>query len=425
MRPFSKPLSYLCIMAVLRYIIRKSKVNKQGLTNINLRYAHASKKIELSTGEKIEPKYWDANKGQPKIKYPEWTYLDEQLMKFEQKAKRIIRSAMLKDINPIPEYFKEEFLKKEAIIKDEKKEFNFFEKFDEYRAYLKVHKRPNTLKNFNSLYKHLKTYEKKKRTRLTFDRIDHRFYDKFINYLITDLGLTDNTVDDKIKTVKTFLYWATRQKYNKRLDFKDFKRCKRDAEFIYLTEEELFKILNYDFSTEKQKNYESARDVFCFCCFTGLRYSDIASLKLEHIEGNHILKKMQKTSRYVKVPLSKYAQDILTKHKDNNDGIHCFNVFVNPVMNRYLKEIGEKAGIDSMVTLSTGRGGETIDNTQPKYKFITSHTARRTFITLSLQKGMRPEVVMKIVGHSDIRTMMKYVRLADDILNDEMLKAWD
>ena len=94
-------------------------------------------------------------------------------------------------------------------------------------------------------------------------------------------------------------------------------------------------------------------------------------------------------------------------------------------MNRYLKEIGEKAGIDSMVTLSTGRGGETIDNTQPKYKFITSHTARRTFITLSLQKGMRPEVVMKIVGHSDIRTMMKYVRLADDILNDEMLKAWD
>lgn len=412
-------------MATYKFIIKKSKVNTKGLTTINLLYCHGTGKKEISTGEKIEPKFWDNKKGKPKIKYPEWTYLDEQLRKFEQKAKFIIREAKLKEIEPAVDYFKEAFLKKEAIVKKEKEEFSFFEKFDEYREYLKIHKRPNTLKNFNSLYKHLKTYEKKKRFKLTFDKIDHRFYDKFINYLIKDLGLTDNTVDDKIKTIKTFLYWATRQNYNKRLDFKDFKRCKRDAEFIYLTEEELFKILDYDFSTEEQKNYELARDVFCFCCFTGLRYSDIATLKLEHIKDNHILKKMQKTNKYVKIPLSRYAQCILDKYEEDNDGIHCFKVFANPVMNRYLKEIGKKIGINTMVTLSTGRGGEIIENTQPKYEFITCHTARRSFITLSLQKGMRPEVVMKIVGHSDIRTMMKYVKLVDNVLSDEMLKAWD
>lgn len=412
-------------MATYKFVIKKNKVNAKGLTTINLLYCHGDGKKEISTGEKVEPQFWDNNKGKPKPKYSEWTYLDEQLRKFEQKAKFIIRDAKLKGIEPTPDYFKEEFLKKEAIVKKEKEEFSFFEKFDEYRAYLKIHKRPNTLKNFNSLYKHLKAYEKKKRSKLTFDKIDHRFYDKFINYLITDLKLIDNTVDDKIKTLKTFLYWATRQNYNKRLDFKDFKRCKADAEFIYLTEEELFQILDYDFSEAEQKDYDTARDVFCFCCFTGLRYSDIATLKLEHIKDNHILKKMQKTSKYVKVPLSKYAQDILKKHNDDNDGIHCFRVFANPVINRYLKEIGEKVGINAMVTLTSGRGGEVIEDTQPKYEFITCHTARRTFITLSLQKGMRPEVVMKIVGHSDIRTMMKYVKLVDDVLSDEMLKAWD
>lgn len=412
-------------MATYKFIIKKSKVNAKGLTTINLLYCHGTDKKEISTGEKIEPKFWDSTKGQPKAKYPQWTFLDEQLMKFEQKAKLIIRNAKLKEIEPTPEYFKEEFLKEEAIVKAEKKEFDFFEKFDEYRAYLRIHKRPNTVKNFNTLYKHLKSYEKRRRRRLTFDRIDHRFYDKFINYLIQDLKLTDNTVDDKIKTIKTFMYWATRQNYNKRLDFKDFKRCKREAEFIYLTEVELFQILDFDFSNEEQKDYKLARDIFCFCCFTGLRYSDITSLRLEHIKDNHIYKKMQKTSKYVKIPLSQYAQDILKRNEDKNDGIHCFKIFANPVINRYLKEIGEMVGINSMVTLSTGRGGETIENTQAKHNFITCHTARRTFITLSLQKGMRPEVVMKIVGHSDIRTMMKYVKLVDDVLSDEMLKAWD
>jgi hypothetical protein len=57
------------------------------------------------------------------------------------------------------------------------------------------------------------------------------------------------------------MYWATRQNYNKRLDFKDFKRCKRDAEFIYLAEAELFQLMDFDFLSDEQKDYELTRDI--------------------------------------------------------------------------------------------------------------------------------------------------------------------
>jgi integrase len=115
---------------------------------------------------------------------------------------------------------------------------------------------------------------------------------------------------------------------------------------------------------------------------------------------------------------------ILKKHEDAENGEYCFEVFQNPVMNRYLKEIGEIVEINDRTTLTSFRGGQKIEDTQPKYKFITCHTARRTFITLSLQKGIRQEVVMRIAGQKDIRTMMKYVKLVEDVLGDEMGKAW-
>lgn len=226
--------------------------------------------------------------------------------------------------------------------------------------------------------------------------------------------------------MKAYLNWATRKKYNTKLDFKDFPRSREEVDFIILKEDELFKIYRHDFTEKTDKNFELVRDVFCFTCFTGLRYSDLKGLKQENIVNGstHLIIKMQKTRRNVKVPLNQYAKEILKKYEDDENGEYCFEVFQNPVMNRYLKEIGEMLAINDTTTLTSFRGGQKIEDTQPKYKFITCHTARRTFITLSLQKGMRQEVVMKIVGQKDIRTMMKYVKLVEDVLDEEMDKAW-
>lgn len=412
-------------MATLKFIIRKSKVTKKGLTNINFRYSHGSAKIEVATGEKIEPQYWNTSNGKPKKKYPQWAYLDEQLNKIDQRIKEIIREASRNEIEPTPEYVKAEFLKKAVIRKREKFEHDFLDIYDKYLEYLKINKSLNTLKNFNSLHNNLVAYQKKKHTKITFSMIDHRFYDSFVNFLIKQYDYAENTLDDRIKMLKTYLFWATDRKYNKNEAFKTFKRRYQKVDIIYLTSDELNLLNNYEFSGEEKKNYELVRDTFCLCCYTGLRYSDLASLKSENIQKNHIIKRMQKTQEIIKIPIIAPAQAILNKYKSADGKSYELKVLANPVMNRYLKTLGEIVGIDDEITMSTKKRGEYIKNTQPKYKFITCHTARRTFITLSLEKGIRPEIVMKIAGHKDFRTTQKYIKLIDNVIDDEVLKAWN
>ena len=70
------------------------------------------------------------------------------------------------------------------------------------------------------------------------------------------------------------------------------------------------------------------------------------------------------------------------------------------------------------------RGAEKVEFIEPKYKFIGTHTARRTFVTLSLEKGMRPETVMSITGHKDYNTFKKYIKLTDKVKLAEMNNIW-
>lgn len=70
------------------------------------------------------------------------------------------------------------------------------------------------------------------------------------------------------------------------------------------------------------------------------------------------------------------------------------------------------------------KGNERIETTYKKYEVIGTHTARRTFISLSLQKGMKPDVIMAITGHTTYRMMQKYLKIADEHKREEMDKAW-
>ena len=62
---------------------------------------------------------------------------------------------------------------------------------------------------------------------------------------------------------------------------------------------------------------------------------------------------------------------------------------------------------------------------KPKYELVTSHMGRRTFVTLSLEKGMRPEIVMKITGHKDYATFKRYIEITSKVKYQEMMKAWN
>lgn len=94
-------------------------------------------------------------------------------------------------------------------------------------------------------------------------------------------------------------------------------------------------------------------------------------------------------------------------------------------MNDYLKEIGRLAELNEKVEIVRHCGSKKISAFSPKHEVLSTHAARRTFITLSLQKRMQPETVMKVSGHKDMRSFRKYIKHADEYIKDEMNKAWE
>lgn len=97
----------------------------------------------------------------------------------------------------------------------------------------------------------------------------------------------------------------------------------------------------------------------------------------------------------------------------------------NQKYNDYLKELCEEAGINREVQIVKKIGKRRIFEKYKKYELISSHTGRRSFITLSLKKGLLPEQVMKITGHKKRSTFHKYVKITQDESVEAVGRAWD
>ena len=240
-----------------------------------------------------------------------------------------------------------------------------------------------------------------------------------MSYYINDLQNINNTFHNAVKLFKSFLNWATERGYNNLLEYKKFKTKGTENEVVYLTEQELLRLFNLDLSGNPR--LEKVRDVFCLACFTGQRFSDVSKLKAEHIRNGKWYLHTQKTKDLIEIPLNDYALEIVQKYFDN--GLQ-FPVITNKFSNRCLKELGQIAEIVEPITIVRYKGAERLEHTKPKYELIGTHTARRTFVTLSLEKGLRQEIVMSVTGHKDYRTLKKYIKISDNVKEQEMKKVW-
>ena len=161
-----------------------------------------------------------------------------------------------------------------------------------------------------------------------------------------------------------------------------------------------------------------------FGCFTGLRFSDIRQLKSSNVFDDHIKINIQKTKTIDhKIPLSQYSISILDKYK--NTIYEPLPVISSQKFNKYLKKCCKLAEIDTPTTISRYFGNKRVDKTLPKYELITSHTARKSFVTNSLVLGMNQMVVRNIKGHKKEDSFRRYVKIADDYKKQEMDNTWN
>ena len=140
----------------------------------------------------------------------------------------------------------------------------------------------------------------------SFDNIDYSFFQSFQNFLILDRidvngktikGLNNTTVAKQLSTVKTFLNYARKQGIEISNKYKDFKIKRETREVIALTNEEFETLFNLYLSGNKRLS--QIRDVFCFACATGLRYSNLNQLRREHIKSDEIRLTVKKTRDFL------------------------------------------------------------------------------------------------------------------------------
>ena len=400
---------------------------------IRMRVNFASKRIEFTTGYRIDSAKWDADKQRVKngcsnkLKQSA-SEINASLLEYYTEIQAIFKKFEVEEAMPTPEQIKEAFnaLHKPASEEPKTKEkvlpCDFFQVFDDF---VEDCGRQNdwtdsTYEKFAAVKNHLTNF----REGLTFEFFDERGLNDYVGYLRDVKEMRNTTIGKQLSFLKWFLRWAFKKGVHQNNAYDNYKPKLKSTQkkIIFLTWDELNRLREFKIPSNKQA-LERVRDVFLFQCFTGLRYSDVFNLRRSDIKDDHIEVTTVKTSDSLIIELNNHSKVILDKYKDvafENDKV--LPVITNQKMNDYLKELAEMAGIDEPVRQTYYRGNERIDEVTPKYALLGTHAGRRTFICNALALGIPPQVVMKWTGHSDYKAMKPYIDIADDIKANAMSK---
>ena len=431
-------------MAVKFYL--DARANKHNEHPIRASFSIKNQKLATSIGITVSSDVWDNGKVKSK-KYtnakgltgPEINstlgkivshFLQYELEINKRPTTEEIKSELQKALGGSKDQEQKPVVKKRTIF-DDLKEFISEQSVACQWAYA-------TIQCWTTFTNHLEAFGK----RLEYADFNETGINKFVRHLRITRGLEEKTVQKQFNNLKWFLNWAIRKGYCKEEYINKYRPKFKVLEkpVIFLTKEELLKLYNYEVPAngtkvklidkdgqEYEKTIKEAgalvktRDLFCFCAFTSLRYSDMASLKRIDIDGDKIYITTQKTNDRLPIDLSKNAKAILDKYAEEKFPMGlALPVISNQKMNKYLKDLCELCGFTTPITIVCYRAGQRVEETYPKYSLIGTHAARRTFICFALSSGIPPQVVMKWTGHSDYKAMRPYIDIAEKTKADAM-----
>lgn len=266
----------------------------------------------------------------------------------------------------------------------------------------------NTLRTFKRSLKHMTEFLELKYglEDISIRKVDQQFiknYDTFLR--AKHHKCTPISADKYVKHLKKIILLSLGNRWIAENPFQHYKSTAKPTSRTFLTKAELCVIMNKEFAVER---LTQVRDIFIFCCFTGLAYIDVEKLKPTEIgigdDGMRwIFTSRHKTNTPVYLSLLPEAEFILDQYKHHPFCVAkatVLPVFTNQRMNSYLKEIADLCGIK---------------------KRLTFHMARHTFATaITLSNGVPIETVSKMLGHTTIKTTQHYAKVLNSKTSFDM-----
>lgn len=266
-----------------------------------------------------------------------------------------------------------------------------------------------TSNKYYRLCRYLREYTKQecKKDDIRLSAVSYGYLDGFNTYLQTAHRCHHNGAVNILDCLRNFMLYCLRNEWIEKNPFKNYK-LKEVAPPLkeHLSKKEIELLM------EKQMpnlRLENVRDIFVFCCLTGLAFADVKELKREHLttdeQGNMWIRKpREKTAVMSTIPLLKQPKAILQKYAFD---LHCMEsgkllpVPSNQKMNAYMSEIATICGLN---------------------KKLTTHCARHTFACLAVEYGMPIDVLAKILGHTNTNMTRHYAKFSEQLIGREMQK---
>jgi integrase len=208
--------------------------------------------------------------------------------------------------------------------------------------------------------------------------------------------------------------WSKKRGFHNCEQYQVLKKFGMENEITFMTLEEVMIFKDAELPERSSK----VRDLFCLVCFTGLRYSDLSGIGADQIQGESLVLRTEKDEDRLEIPITAHIRDSLSRHPDG------FPTISNQKGNDYLKEAAQLIGMDRKILVSAWDKGKRADHNKKLFEIISWHMARRTFITLSLELGMDPMVIIRITGHFDTKALRPYLAVTDKLKKEQMSQAW-
>lgn len=256
-----------------------------------------------------------------------------------------------------------------------------------------------------------------------FSDIDMTFYYDYTAFL-KKKGFSINSVGKCIRDLKVILHAAEIEGLNSHIAWKEkrFKGIRVEVDSIYLTPDDLRKMMSVDFATLSPE-HEQARDIFMVGVWTAQRISDYNHIKPEDFDNlrgiTYLNIRQQKTGVKVAIPCNTALKTILEKYN------YRLPHLSDRVINRDIKDVARAAGLTGTVEIETTKGGTPKKERVPKWKLVHSHTARRTGATLMYLAGVDLYDIMKITGHTTPAMLKKYIKADSQEVVEKLAGKYD
>lgn len=266
-----------------------------------------------------------------------------------------------------------------------------------------------TANKYHRVLRYLKEYTaiQYKKDDILLSALNYAYIDGFNTFLQTAHHCKTNGAINLLCCVKNFILYCIRNEWIDKNPFRNFKmKEERNKDKDHLTKAELEILINKRIGNER---LERIRDVFAFCCMTGMAFTDADHLRAEHITKDEtgqiwIHKPREKTTVLSRIPVLPYPLSLLKKYGTDKELLakgKLLPVPSNQRMNAYLKEIAVICNID---------------------KTLTTHCARHTFACLAVEYGMPIDVLAKILGHTNTNMTRHYAKFSEQLIGREMQK---